>query len=497
MKLKTSLLMGIMITVVFVCLLILTNLMNTYVQTKAQAGIIEINRADLKVDELEAATYTMLKFYNAESAADWEKKYKIARHAFENTTKNVTIDSTLRGKIISNMDTAEKAYIEYINGKKLKTIDSRKESIIEKGLYESLNSTREDVSSLISINGKKLRRINQGREISILTLSMLFAATMLMYINYLYKKLFENIRIIEEGTERISEGNLDYKIKLSGENEFQNFAYKFNAMTESLKNANMCLEDEIRERQRTEIELQHAMKRAEEANRAKSVFLANMSHEIRTPMNGIIGMIDIISMTELTDNQIEYLGLVKKSANSLLRIINDILDYSKIEANKIELENKPMNIRDVINDMSEIFSLSLDKKGIKLITSIDDMIPEVVSGDTVRLRQILSNLIGNAEKFTSDGSIEVNARLLNKNTGHVKVIFEVKDTGIGIPKDMQVLLFERFAQLDSSYRKKYQGTGLGLAICKRLTQMMGGEIWVESEENKGASFYFTVNFDSV
>ncbi len=233
---------------------------------------------------------------------------------------------------------------------------------------------------------------------------------------------------------------------------------------------------------------------AESASKAKSDFLASMSHEIRTPMHGIIGMTELISQTLLTEEQREYLDIIKVSGDALLSLINDILDFSKIEAGKFELENIGFSLRDALGDTMESLAVQADNKGLELAFHVAQDVPDLLTGDPSRLRQIIVNLVGNAIKFTEHGEVVVDVSTKFTKAEEATLHFVVSDTGIGIPKDRLQDVFRSFTQIDTGMSRKYGGTGLGLAIAVKLAAMMEGRLWAESQLGKGSHFHFVVKF---
>jgi signal transduction histidine kinase/CheY-like chemotaxis protein len=273
-----------------------------------------------------------------------------------------------------------------------------------------------------------------------------------------------------------------------------NLEKKIKEQTAGITNINEQLRREIQEREQKEIQLVEAMEAAQQGILSKDQFLSNMSHEIRTPMNGIIGMTNILLNTDLSETQHNYLSAIDYSAKNLLVIINDILDLSKINAEKLEIEKVNFSIKEVLDSVYKTLKVKVDEKAIGLNFNIENSIPNKMSGDRVRVSQILLNIVGNAVKFTEKGAVTVNCSFKEQTEQNLAVHFNVIDTGIGIKKESIQAVFESFSQANSGIARKYGGTGLGLPISKKLIELHGGELSLESEYGKGSTFSFILNF---
>jgi len=441
---------------------------------------------------------------------------QLQRHIITTTeTFTSTVKDSLLGMDLARLQSFATQFVKNSDASYVRIDDSENHLLAAAGLPQllarpfvadlSLMSVNDGIYDLrfpISVATTVFGRVEMGIDVSYLQNTFnsarkwsLFIAAIEMILVALFSfvlgtYLTRQLALLEEGSRRLASGQLGFQVKWRGNDELATTTRSFNMMS------NQLLDDQ-RKQHEYEQQLIKARKAAEAAISAKSQFLSNMSHEIRTPMNGVLGIAEILAMPNMPEEErIECAQIILNSGNVLMNLLNDILDLSKIDADKLTVASKVMSPATIINDVQGLFSANIHKKGLQL-ESVWNGSAALYLSDPHRLTQMLSNLVGNAVKFTQKGYIRIEGREVRLDGKNATLEFSVIDTGAGITADKQALLFQPFSQVDASDTRNHDGAGLGLSIVRKLAELMGGEVGVESEVGKGSRFWFRVQVKRV
>jgi signal transduction histidine kinase len=481
MKIKNLFIFMAIIFNLFVGIVVSLSIFSNYQINKSRENELLIRDLENQTVVLQSLTYEYLLNISERNKTQWKnQKNKILKNLEEIVYLN-ELEGNIAEQIQKNLEFASQSFDKLYNRSKVSNADQNDKvsQFLSSEILIYLSDVDTGLDRIYDISVLNTDKLKNTRNLLTYGVFLMIGIFVFISLYYITRKIIKSLKILNTGLDLISNGDLKHDIIVKDIYEFSKFANKFNELTNNLFSLNESLVAEKRV--------------AEKANKAKSQFLANMSHEIRTPLNGIMGMAQLLEVTDANTKQKQMIKSINRSSNNLLNIINDILDLSKIEAGKISIEEKKFFLDDILHSIKNTFYISAHKKEIELFIKVASDVPNMLVGDKGRLMQIIFNLISNSIKFTKKGYIIFQIKKIFTENENIQLEFSVEDTGIGIAEDKIQSIFQIFTQGDLSFNKEYQGTGLGLSISKKLVELMGGEIFCKSELGKGSIFTCYVN----
>lgn len=486
MKIKATVSVIISIIVGFIIVVVIMDIVTSIYIYKVESNNKIMKNIQSDLSSFKSINYDFYDSFLQREKDQWNKMINVIilnlneLNVYNKTKINQERIMKLLNKILITFSKLTLNHSNLINsGADIKYFYEKTEKQFKDEIFFALEEISSNTNYIVDFYFNEVERAKRLKNIVLLLNLIIFGFITIYLVTMLLKQIDTSIKSVTYGIEKIDCGDLDYKIPSTGNDELNDIAMRFNLMTNNINTINK--------------ELVYAKNAAEKSNLTKSQFLANMSHEIRNPLSGIIGMANLLKRFTKDEKQQKIVNALCQSSNNLLTIVNDILDISKIEAGKLNLNPKEFRFSTLINNIKGTFLISMEKKELEFNLTIDNSIPDILIGDSGKINQILINLIGNALKFTDKGFVKLNVNKIIEKDDDIQLEFVIQDSGIGINEDYKQFVFQPFMQAEQSYSKKYQGTGLGLAISKKLINLMGGEITFESEVGMGTTFTFYIN----